>query len=83
MNYLFAAVWIGDVIWSWLTPVYAVRPVWVNRAVRGFFWFMIFNGAVVFVHGALRVYGLVLSLALIACWYWQCRSGDRRYRTSR
>jgi len=64
VNYFFAAVWLADAFWT-----YAARPVWITRAIRAFFWFMIFNAAVVFAHGPMRGYGLLLSLALIATWW--------------
>lgn len=63
INYLFAAVWLADVFWT-----YAARPLWITWAIRAFFWFMIFNGAVVFARSPWRFYGLLLSLGLIACW---------------
>jgi len=72
INYVFAAVWFAEAVWSWVTPTYAARPVWITRTIRAFFWFMIFNGAVVFAHGPLRAFGLLLSLALIVCW-WRAR----------
>jgi len=72
INYLFAVVWFADAVWSWMTPTYAARPAWVTRAIRAFFWFMIFNGAVVFAQAPLRAFGLLLSLALIVCW-WPAR----------
>ncbi len=58
INYLFAAVWLGTL----------VKPV-QNWPIRVFFWFMIFNGAVVFVHGPMRWFGLALCAMLIACWW--------------
>ena len=67
INYLFALVWMGDVIWSWAS--YDARPPWITWSVRGFFWFMIFNGAVVFARGPIRGFGLLLCLALVGCWW--------------
>jgi hypothetical protein len=69
INYLFAAVWIADAVWSWTTLAYTARLLWITRAIRGFFWFMIFNGTFVFAHGPVRVFGLLLSLVLITCWW--------------
>src|SRR5262245_48674916 len=60
VNYVFAMVWIATVIKG--------PGGWALWAVRGFFWFMIFNGAVVFVHGPVRWIGLLLCAALIGCW---------------
>ena len=69
INYLFAAVWIGDAVWSWTTPIYTARAAWITRAIRVFVWFMIFNGAVLFAHGPLHVVGLLLTLILIVSWW--------------
>ena len=60
INYLFALVWLAAVI----TPPRNAMA-WI---VRGFFWFMIFNGAVVFVQGPIHYFGLLLCLTLIGCW---------------
>jgi hypothetical protein len=69
-NYLFALLWIGDVAWSWAQPAaYCGRPGWTIWIARSFFCFMILNGAVVFTRGALQVYGLVLCLTLVICWW--------------
>ena len=76
VNYLFAAVWVADALWGWITL--AARPVWVTWAIRAFFWFMIFNGAVVFAHGPMRGYGLLLSLALIGSWWPRRRTSTDR-----
>jgi hypothetical protein len=75
INYAFALVWMGDVVWVWTVRD---RPGWVTGLLRSFFLFMIFNGAVVFVQGAARWYGLALCLVLVNCW-WQ--SGTRRRRS--
>ena len=71
VNYLFAAVWLADAVWSWSAPGYAARPAWITWTIRAFFWFMIFNGAVIFARGPLRGYGLLLSVALVAAWWPQ------------
>lgn len=69
VNYLFAFVWLSEVVWSWANPNhYLQRPKWVTWTVRGFFLFMIFNGAVVFARGAVRWIGFVLCLTLVRCW---------------
>jgi hypothetical protein len=76
VNYFFATVWIADAFWSWITPSYTARPIWITWAIRAFFWFMIFNGAVVFARGPMRGYGLLLSLGLIACWWHKTTVAD-------
>ena len=68
INYLFAAIWLTDAVWSWSNK-YATRPAWITRAIRTFFWFMMVNGAVIFAQGPLRWFGLLLSVVLIACWW--------------
>ena len=75
INYVFGLVWVSEVIWSWThSSGYLQRSSLLTWAVRGFFMFMIFNGAFVFAHGAVRWFGLILSLALAACWF---RRGPR------
>jgi len=70
LNYLFALVWLGEVVWSWTNPNGSLqRPKWMTWVVRGFFLFMMFNGAVVFVRDGLRWFGLVLCLLLVGCWW--------------
>jgi len=60
INYFFALVWVATVITPPRGPIIGM--------VRGFFLFMIFNGAVVFVHSPIRWFGLLLCVALIGCW---------------
>ncbi len=70
INYTFAFVWLGEVIWSWTNPLgYLQRSNWKTWAVGGFFLFMMFNGAVVFVRGGLRWFGLALCLTLVGYWW--------------
>jgi hypothetical protein len=66
VSYLFTAVWVADVVWWWLDrPAYEARPVWLGRAVHGFFAFMVFNGTVVYEAGFIRWAG-VIFFALLA-----------------
>jgi hypothetical protein len=70
VNYLFTVVWLGELIWWWASPTtFARRPCWIGRMVRGFFMFMIFNGAVVFAHSPMRWYGVVLCALLVVAWW--------------
>ncbi|HEY1186628.1 MAG TPA: hypothetical protein VGE74_03175 [Gemmata sp.] len=49
VNYLFALVWVADVVWAWVAfGAYVARPAWVTWAVHGLFAFIVFNAAVVF-----------------------------------
>ncbi len=69
-NYLFTAVWVGDVLWWWAAPAaYQARPRWLGWAVHGFLAFMAFNGAVVFATGLIRWAGLTAGLALAVLWF--------------
>lgn len=79
INYLFAAVWFAESLWSWMRPAHSLRRhAWISRAVRGFFLFMIFNGAVVFVTGPARWYGLFLCILLAFCWWTAARRPNPR-----
>lgn len=70
INYLFALVWLGEVVWSWANPSAHVRRAkWMRWSVRGFFLFMMLNGAVVFVRGPIRWFGLLLCLVLVVFWW--------------
>ncbi len=70
INYGFAALWILEAFWLCLWAVHhAPRPRWVTWLVRGVFWFMAFNGAVVFVKGPQKWLGLVICLFVIATWW--------------
>jgi hypothetical protein len=60
LNYLFLIVWLGDAAWWWVAPTsYRARPRALGLAVRGFIFFVIVNGAVVFADGGARVVGFV------------------------
>jgi hypothetical protein len=68
-NYVFTAVWVGDVVWWWASASsYETRPRWLGRVVYGFMAFMAFNGAVVFGTGLVRWAGLAVCLALAVLW---------------
>jgi hypothetical protein len=68
VNYIFLAVWLGDVCWWWLAPASrAARPRGLDAARFAFFLFMFLNGAVVFASGIGRIIGtLVISAVLVA-----------------
>jgi hypothetical protein len=69
-NYGFAAAWLTEATWWWLNEdSYHGRPRWMTVAARGFFLFMILNGAVVFAHGAMRAVGIALCLILVVSWW--------------
>jgi hypothetical protein len=73
VNYLFAAVWLADVVWWWANPDgYASRPRWVGYAVHGFLAFVVFNATVVFGPPGWRVVDAVL-FGLLAVVWWRAR----------
>lgn len=80
LNYLFALVWLSEVIWERISPRgYSVRAPFWAWTVRAFFLFMIFNGAFVFARSHMRWFGLVLCLVLVGSWWFQIkRSVDWR-----
>jgi hypothetical protein len=74
-NYLFTAVWIGDLLWWWRgLAEYRSRPRWIQTSIHAFFAFMFFNATVVFAAGPVRWLGLVATVTLGFIW-WQ--SGSR------
>jgi hypothetical protein len=80
LNYLFALVWLSDVIWMRISLMsYTARASIWGWAVRAFFLFMIFNGAFVFARSNMRWFGLALCLVLVGSWWIQIkRSVDWR-----
>jgi hypothetical protein len=69
VNYLFLAVWAGEVLWWWLNPRgYFGRPAWIILATRAFYFAVLLNAAVIFVPNARRFAGLVLIGLLLWAW---------------
>jgi hypothetical protein len=63
VNYVFALVWFGDVIWCWAAPgSYLTRPGWLHWSIHGFLAFVVFNAAVVFADRSVRGFALVWLL---------------------
>lgn len=78
LNYLFMIVWLGELTWSSLGPMtYAGRRSWIGWAARGFFMFMIFNGAFVFARHPMRWFGLVLCVLLAVTWWQRWKDSDQ------
>jgi hypothetical protein len=67
-NYAFLLLWVSQVIYSWTSSSrpFSACLVWV---VRSFVLLMVVNGAVVFVHGPVKWFGLFLCVALLLCWW--------------
>ena len=73
-NYLFAVAWLADVLWWWLAPAsFARRSPRLNALWHGFFFFMVFNGAIVFGHGPVRWLGVFVCGSLAGLWWRQRR----------
>lgn len=66
LNYLLVLVWVTDAAWWWASPrACDARPRWIERAIFGFFLFMMINGAVVFATSAMWMAGA--AAVLLAC----------------
>lgn len=66
-NYVFAGVWLGEVTLWWLAPpAFERRPRWLAWLVQGFMAFMVFNAVIVFEAGAMRWWGVIVMLILLA-----------------
>jgi len=73
VNVLFLASWIAEVVWWRAAPAaYQGRPPLVTWLLRGFYFVIILNGAVIFAHGAGRIAGALL----VAAWMWIVWSGS-------
>ncbi len=69
LNYLFALAWLADVLWWWLAPEnFARRPRALTVAWQGFFFFMVFNGTIVFGKGPVRWFGAAIGVGLALLW---------------
>jgi hypothetical protein len=74
VNYAFAVLWLGEAFWMGLHPEHFLRrPPWQTWLVRGVFWFMIVNGAVIFVLNPLRWLGLAICLGAVWIWWFEDR----------
>lgn len=73
-NYVFAVAWLADVLWWWMAPrSFARRSRVIEVLWQSFFFFMVFNGAVVFAHGPVRWLGLAVCGGLAALWWRTAR----------
>ena len=69
INYLFLVVWLADAFWWWGSPrSYLARPRLVSGLIRGFIFFIIFNGAVIFADGWARIVGIASTSLVLATW---------------
>lgn len=76
INYLFAFVWMVEIVRSWVHRRETTVNLW-TLITRGFFLFMFLNAAVIFVRGPGRWFGLVCCLALIGAWLWPSLRGKK------
>lgn len=78
INYVFAAVWVAMVLRWWFAPASAI-----DRASRwdaiwhGFFFSMMLNGGVIFVHGPMRWVGILFCGGLALLWFRHWRATQR------
>lgn len=68
VNYVFFAVWLADALWWKAAPAGYARPQSVTWLLRAFYMIIIVNGAVVFVEGVRRIFGLVIVSWLARLW---------------
>jgi hypothetical protein len=69
VNYLFLSVWLADAAWWWASPgTYAQRPRALSLSIRGFIFFIIINGAVIFADGLARLVGVVCVAIVLLAW---------------
>ena len=81
VNYLFLLVWLGDAAWWWGSPhTYAMRPGALSLAIRGFIFFVIVNGAVIFADGLARLVGIASTSLVLAAWFLKLWSRPRGVR---
>jgi hypothetical protein len=66
LNYLLVLVWLVDAGSRW-KPTLAVQPPGLRRSLAGFYAFMWFNAAVVFVRTPMRWVGLLAFVLLAVC----------------
>ncbi|MXY24423.1 MAG: hypothetical protein F4Y45_07860 [Acidobacteria bacterium] len=69
-NYAFTTIWVAEGAWWQFWPLHHARrsAVWTT-AIRCIFFFMIANGAVVFVDNPRRLLGVGVLIALV--WTWR------------
>lgn len=82
-NYLFAVVWILDVIWWWIAPwSYRHRPAIIEWGVQGFLAFLAFNGTVIFGEGLIRWFGMVATVLLLGIGGYRILSKQNHTRSN-
>ena len=70
VNYAFVAFWLAEAVAWWFRPSrFLARSAGARWASRAVYVFMFVNGAIVFGHGPVRVFGTIAILAVCLCWY--------------
>ncbi len=70
VGYAFTLAWLADVLWWWVArQSYEHRPRLLTALWQGFFFFMVFNGTVVFESGPARLFGLLICVLLLSAWW--------------
>ena len=69
VSYAFTLAWAADAVWWWLDEAgHRRRPRLLTYAWHGFFFFIVFNGTVVFEHGPARWLGALICGGLGLLW---------------
>jgi hypothetical protein len=75
-NYLFAGVWLIDVLWWWLWPdSRARRSAWLNGLLHAYLAFILFNATIVFEDGPTRWATLAACAGLLVAALARRRAG--------
>ncbi|HYO62667.1 MAG TPA: hypothetical protein VER08_03320 [Pyrinomonadaceae bacterium] len=70
VSYVFTLLWAADTLWWWLAPdSHERRPRFLDVVWHALFFFIVFNGTVVFERGPARWLGLLITAALVAAWW--------------
>lgn len=78
VGYAFTVGWVADVVWWWLSPEsHRRRPQWLTVSWHAFFFFIVFNGTVVFETGLVRWLGLCATLGFLLWWWWWRRPSGK------
>ena len=84
LNYVFAAAWAMDSLWWWLDPAgFARRSARVTAAWHFFFFFMVFNGTVIFGRGPVRWFGALICGSLAVLWLLRKKADVDRAEAAR
>ncbi|HEV3470375.1 MAG TPA: hypothetical protein VG148_13700 [Pyrinomonadaceae bacterium] len=78
VSYAFTLAWVADAAWWWLDEAgHRRRPRLLTYAWHGFFFFIVFNGTVIFGHGPARWLGASVCGGLALLWLFTARRPRR------